>query len=213
MKHSPRQRIRLAVAVAVLASVFALTLFSVGAISNPRPAALPQELQRAASVANTGTSQAERSMEAPAGRVRWTVTSYDSAEGPCVVVVAEEVQSVDRGQLASCGPLDDPLLRWSMGGIEIASQWFNVAYGQVAFGASYVRLTLGDGSVRVDAGFRQANGLWIVVIPAGPFDARSDFVRIEVLGEGGVVMTSQELPSLVEYRKQAQSAGSEAANT
>ncbi|MGH2806775.1 MAG: hypothetical protein ACRDKT_05815 [Actinomycetota bacterium] len=93
--------------------------------------------------------------------------------------------------------------------MQIGSRWFNVAYGEVPSAASVVRVTLGDGTVRRDAGFREEDGLWIVVIPGGPTDARTDIERIEVLSEDGLVLTSEDPPSLVEYRKQAANAAVE----
>jgi len=78
------------------------------------------------------------------GGVTWTVSAYSSPGGPCVGVVAY-VDGVEQVRIGGgCGTPDDPRLWWGIGGIEIAGQWFNVAYGLVAQAVDAVRVTLGD---------------------------------------------------------------------
>lgn len=208
MRRRGQRRVGLAVAVSATLGLFIAIALTAGAGGAPRPAVSTREPMRSGLDSGTGEAKTTRSVEEPAGEVRWTVTSYETADGPCVEVVADEVDGTDQAGVRGCGRADDPLLRWSMGGVEVGGQWFNVAFGQVPPDAASVRLTLGDGTVRTDSDV-QADGLWIVVVPGEPTDAGREPVRVDVVDDDGVVMTTEELPSIVEYREQASIAESE----
>lgn len=136
--------------------------------------------------------------------VTWTVSAYSSPGGPCVGVVAY-VDGVEQGRIGGgCGTADDPRLWWGIGGIEIAGQWFNIAYGVVTQAADAVRVTLGDGTVITDDGVTAADGVWIVVVPGDPLSQRSDVTTITALSAGSEVATETP-PSIVAYRQQIES--------
>lgn len=113
------------------------------------------------------------------------------------------VSGTDRGRLGGCGESDDPHLRWGIGGIDIGGQWYNVAYGQAALDASSVEVTLGSGSVQTDSAVRASNGTWLIVLPADPMDAQTEFVKIVALTDSGVHLAVAEPPSLVAHRQAA----------
>lgn len=172
--------------------------------SGPRYAPPPEDLAAKGRAADLASLEVERTLESPVGRVRWTLVSYDSSDGPCLEVVAEVIDGTDHGRLGGCGASEDPQLRWSIGGIDIGGQWYNVAYGQVALDASSVQVTLGNGSVQADSGVRANNGAWIIVLPADPMDSQNEFIRIEALTDSGAQLAAaEELPSLVAYRRAA----------
>lgn len=192
----PRHRFRLVIVLALMTgAVSAGVLLGEGATAGTGLG--PSEPR---DVVSSGTATATRTVEV-AG-VTWNVVHRDSSEGPCIGVVAE-MDGVEEGQVGGgCGESDDPALRWGIGGIEVKGQWFNVAYGKVPAAAASVRVILGDGSVVVDSGV-QGNGIWVVVIPADPFDKATDIARLEVVGGAGIAITDVAPPSLVDLRNDA----------
>lgn len=144
--------------------------------------------------------------------VEFTVQGSECAEGPCVDVVAT-VDGIAQGGLGGVsgdrGRPEDPDLEWGLGGLLVGDEWFNVAYGAASPAVAMVSVTLGDGTEVADdvAGA----GVWLVVVPADPFDPASDVSRIRALDATGGVVAEVEPPSLVAYRQQAQSVGTGAA--
>ena len=117
--------------------------------------------------------------------------------------MGEEIDGGEQGRLGGCGAPDNRLLRWSIGGVEIGGQWFNVAYGHAPGSASSIRLILSDGTARMDSNLQGNAGLWVVVVPGSPFDARNDFARIDLRDGTGSLIAQQEVPSLAAARQRA----------
>jgi hypothetical protein len=136
-----------------------------------------------------------------ASGVTFSVKRQNSLDGACIDVAAT-LDGVVQGSVGGCGEPDNPLLRWGIGGIKVAKDWFNVAYGEVPQLVDSVRVTLGDGTVLTDTGVGPANGLWLVVVPGDPTSTASDFIRIIALDAEGTVIAEEETPSLVSYRLQ-----------
>ena len=145
--------------------------------------------------------------------VEFTVQRSESAEGPCVDVVAT-VEGIAQGGVGGglsgdCGRPQDADLGWGLGGLLVGDEWFNIAYGAASPAVATVSVTVGDGTEVADdvAGA----GVWLVVVPAEPLDARSDFSQIRALDATGGVVAEVKPPSLVAYRQQAQAVGTGAA--
>ena len=120
--------------------------------------------------------------------------------------VVATVEGIAQGGLGGdCGRPQDPDLGWGLGGLLVGDEWFNVAYGAASPAIATVSVTLGDGTeVADDVG---GAGVWLVVVPAGPLDARGDFSQIRALDVTGGVVAEVKPPSLVAYRQQAQAVG------
>lgn len=198
-----KRSLLLTFALTLCVATLMFTLLMGGGVGAPRRASTKSGFGQPAGRSTQGT----RSFEQPAGQVHWTISRYDSPKGPCIEVVAEEVGGSHQGRLGGCGRPENPSLRWSIGGIDMDGQWFNVAYGAVSAAAASVRVTRGDQRELTDAGVRGGQGLWIVVIAGNPLDGATDIVQIVARDESGHVIASIRPPSIVAYRQQAASSG------
>lgn len=193
------QRIQLGLGIGLSVLVAALVIGN--AISADTAAANPSVTRDAVAGMNAGLAATSRAVEV--GDAIWTVTHEESPDGPCMGVVAQ-VDGVEQGRLGGdCGAPSNRLW-WGIGGLDIANQWFYVAFGEVSQLVDSVRVTLGDGTVLTDGGVVAASGLWIIVAPGNPTSPASDFVRITALDAAGSVVAQENPPSIVAYTLQAQ---------
>lgn len=156
------------------------------------------ELRVQGRVANPATLEVRRSIVVPAG-VTWTVVSYDSSDGVCLDAFGELSSGGEQAKLGGCDLAGE--VPYSMGGLQLGDEWFNVIFGQSS-GAT-VRVTLGSGAIRQDT---PENGVWIVVVPSDPTARANDFARVDVLDGAGNVVATIEPPSLAQLRQDAQQA-------
>ena len=158
----------------------------------------------------TGEIRSDRSFEYPDGVVEWTVRSYESEDGTCMAARAVTLDASDDGEIGGCGEPADPLL-WSLGGVEVGGQWYNVSFGRLPPNASSARLTLGDGSVLTDSG---DGGLWVVVTAAEPDDPDALISIIEAVDGSGdaVARLHPSTDDLLDRRTQAQAQAVETAS-
>jgi len=201
-QSTKRRRVRLGVGLAIAGSLLAtLAIRGFAMAGTARSVAdEPVDSVRAAS----GTTRT-----IVAAGIDWRVDHQDGPGGHCIGVVAQ-VGGVEQGSVGGgCGQPDNPLLNWGVGGLLVADQWYNVAYGEVGEASSgSVRVTLGDGEVIIDQGVPQAGGLWIVVIPAEPTSLATDIAGITALDGMGSVVAQVEPPSLAaEVRLAAEQRG------
>ncbi len=198
----------------LLMGIAAAAPFARGGESNPNVSSteMPREVarrvqERAQRVDRAKQQQSEerhRRVENPPGRAQWTMNYSADSAGSCVNVIVAQIDGDDDGTLGACWEASqNPLLGWSIGGMEIGSEFFNVAYGVASRAASSARVILADGTVVSDADVRRGNGLWILVVAAEPTEPGSDIVRIEILDDAGLVIAREDPPSLVAARRQA----------
>jgi len=133
------------------------------------------------------------------GDSSWALVRSFSADGSCLEVVAE-VDGVEQGSVGGCGNWNASPLSWSIGGVGVEGQWYDVALGQGSSDVAAVRLTLAAGNTRADATVDAHGGYWFVVYPADPLAKEGDITRIEALDNTGSVIGQQEVPSLAEAR-------------
>jgi hypothetical protein len=134
--------------------------------------------------------------------VTWTLTRSTTSSGTCLTVVASG-HEVELGRIGGgCGVTEPGGWEWGLGGLRVANQWFNVAYGQAPSAAASVDLELGNGIVLADSRVAPAGGLWLFVFPADPISAASDVEEIRALDASGAVVASETPPSIVDYRMQ-----------
>lgn len=135
--------------------------------------------------------------------VTWTLSRYSTSSQTCMSVVAS-IDGAEQGRLdAGCGVSGAGDLQWGLGGLQVADQWFNVAYGQAPPTAVSVNLKLGNGSVLVDSMVAAAGGLWLFVFPDDPISTGSDVDEITALDASGTLVAREGPPSIVEYRENA----------
>ncbi len=144
-----------------------------------------------------GPTTFERTMQA--FQIEWTLLSYDSDEGPCLEVIGASGRG-DRGSVASCGRSDGSF-QWSIGGVELAGDWYSIAFGEAPPLARKMETVLGDGSVKSDADL--ASGKWLVVTRADPFDRALEIAEIRAKDGQGTHLASLQVPSLIDRRERA----------
>lgn len=200
-QSTTRRRVRFGVGLVIagsLSATLAIRGFAMAGAARP-VADEPVDSVRAAS---------GRTRTIVAAGIDWRVDHQDGPDGHCIGVVAQ-VGGVEQGSVGGgCGQPDNPLLNWGIGGLLVADQWYNVAYGEVGEASGSVRVTLRDGEVITDQGVPQAGGLWIVVIPAEPTSLATDVARITALDATGSIVAQVDPPSLAaEVRLAAEQSG------
>lgn len=112
--------------------------------------------------------------------VTWTLVSYESSDGPCLDVHAED-DSGEWGKIGGCGTPDGPF-RIGVGSIFLSGNTYTAAYGRPPVGAERMRLALSDGTtVTVSL----VNGTYL-----HPLQHGNDVVRADALDRRGTVISS-----------------------
>jgi hypothetical protein len=202
MSRSVRQTLALGGAVAAVVGAVLITTLTRGGVSLPASPGRVATLVRNGRTVAVGRATAQRTIKEASSGLRLTVSRYSSSAGTCLSVVVVSIGGGEEGRLGGCGDRGNPTLNWSIGGIQIGDQWFNVAYGEVSTIASSVRVILGNGRVM---SFASANsGVWVVAIPGKPTDQATDIVRIQAVNATGGLIADQHPPSIVALRRDAQ---------
>lgn len=200
MSGSARHRVLLAAGIAIGLSMALTLAMAAGQKGEDRgvDALLPSAAQLTAE--NTGvdptSTQLVRTLEDPAGEVRWKLVSYVSEDGPCRDWVAETLDGFDSAMIGGCGTDVAKPFRWAIDGVELGGQWYNVISGTGVTGAERVRVALEDGSELVAT---IDKGVWLVAVPGpDPFDPsnRFDVAAIEAVATGGAVVERATPPSV-----------------
>jgi hypothetical protein len=188
-----RERV-LAAAVALLVAVGGLAgaviAFHQPGAARPADTGNPQPT---APVHPTATGKAAGTMTVTVDGATFTVSGSPSPDGYCLIV------SGDGGSLGGCGSSNGPF-RFGEGGLRVAGQLYNVAYGRVPDGASSMEAVLGDGSsMSEDA----SNGVWLFVVATREGDRTTDIAVVRAKDVAGDVISKVRLPSLAAARNGA----------
>lgn len=153
----------------------------------------------AAHVQYASTAQSGPTIMDPSGDVQWKFVSTESSDGPCLEVKGEVIgDSDEKARVGGCGAAEGDF-HWMLGGVELATRWYNIIYGTAASGATDVRVTMEDGSAAMAP---VQEGVWLVVVPDD--DPLSFEVSlIEQLDDAGVRIAQEQPPSGAESHQLA----------
>ena len=191
-------RVGAAATAAVLVGLLIFSVMSLGA----NAARVRNNLrgpEHAGRTVRLGSPLAQRAITSDSA-VDWNIASYATSAGTCLVVVGE-LNGVEEGRVGGCGDRGSSVFNWSVGGLDVGGQWYNLAYGQVDAGASAVRVTLADGSTIADTS--PSSGLWLVATPAQPLDNGADIVHVAAVGLDGATIADGAPSSVVAAREAA----------
>jgi hypothetical protein len=198
MSDRRTRRLRVALGVPGVIALSVISFVARGGASHPGYVPDPVTMAAEDRSANYSSLRVERTFEEPAGEVEWTVVSYEASDGPCLDIYAEAVPGDDEAKMSSCGRFEGPF-RWSIGGVEVADQFYNVAFGRAAVGADRMRITLGHGAAVAPDVVR---GIWVAVMPGSPEDF--DITLLEAVGGNGRVLESVRPTSIADLRENAE---------
>jgi hypothetical protein len=183
-----------AVGAAFLAG--SLLVGSVVAKGNDEQGNLPSKQESSQEGRQVFADTLEMKQSVNVGGINWSLVSYDSSDGPCLDVYANVDPKAAPGQ-SGCGTPDGPF-QWSIGGLDVDGEWYNIAYGTTVKGSVTASIKSSDGTLNLDV----IKGSWLSVVPG----ERMDYASVTLEDGSGKPVASVEFPSISKERQAARDA-------